>query len=193
MEKFMGKYRSPSARAPWWDYASDGAYFITICTANRECIFGDIIKHEMVYSEIGLIVKNEWEKSFEIRKELFCNSWVMMPNHLHAILIIDSDLVGTHGIVGTHGRASLPQPQQNDKPQSGVAHRSPHSISSFVAGFKSSATKRINEFRKTPKKPVWQSRFHDHIIRNESEHNRIDQYILSNPQNWNGDKFFDKL
>ncbi|TAM98365.1 MAG: transposase, partial [Chitinophagaceae bacterium] len=68
-----------------------------------------------------------------------------------------------------------------------------HSISSFVAGFKSSATKRINEFRKTPKKPVWQSRFHDHIIRNESEHNRIDQYILSNPQNWNGDKFFDKL
>jgi len=69
----------------------------------------------------------------------------------------------------------------------GIAYRPPKSISSFMAGFKSAATKRINEFRKTPKVPVWQTRFHDHIIRNESDYNRIFNYIESNIKNWERD------
>lgn len=72
----------------------------------------------------------------------------------------------------------------------GVAYRSPKSISSFVAGFKSAATKYINEFRNAPKLPVGQSRFHDHIIRNNAEYQRINNYIETNPRNWENDKFF---
>ncbi|MEI6050675.1 MAG: transposase, partial [Bacteroidota bacterium] len=72
----------------------------------------------------------------------------------------------------------------------GVAYRPPKSISSFVAGFKSSATKHINELRETPKFSVWQTRFHDHIIRNDAEYLRINKYIENNPQNWGNDKFF---
>jgi putative transposase len=71
----------------------------------------------------------------------------------------------------------------------GVAYRPPRSISSFVAGFKSAATKRINEYRNTPRKPVWQPRFHDRIIRNTREYQRIIWYIRNNPKKWQEDRF----
>ncbi len=185
-EKYQNKYRIPSARAQWWDYSANGCYFITICTANRTCILGNIENGIMQLSSIGKIVNNEWNKSFEIRAELSCDIFVIMPNHIHAILRINNP-VGTHGRasdynigkpIETHGRASL-QPQ-----------RSPKSISSFVAGFKSSATKQINIFCNTPHAIIWQSRFHDHIIRNDAEHQRIIDYIQNNPAKWEQDKFY---
>jgi REP element-mobilizing transposase RayT len=143
-----------------------------------------------------------------MRAELFCDTFVIMPNHIHAILRIENDIVGAGGIVGTHGRASQLDGrasqldgrasqldsrafQQNQTSSiTGVAYRSPKSISSFVAGFKSSATKRINEFRNSPKIPVWQPLFHDHIIRNESEYHRIYNYIENNIGKWEKDQFF---
>ena len=208
MDKYQNKYRSASARASWWNYASDGLYFITICTDNREHYFGEIVNGEISLSEMGLIIQQEWNKSFEIRTELFCDVYVIMPNHIHAILRIENNnstggiadthgnIVGSHGnIVGSHGRANLQQPPkpiqgQTEPPQShGVAYRAPKSISSFVAGFKSAATKRINEFRKMPKSPVWQTRFHDHIIQDKNEYIRIKKYILENPQNWDQDNY----
>jgi len=127
-------------------------------------------------------VLNEWNISFEIRSELFCDTFIIMPDHLHAILRIDNP---RRIIVRTHGRASVQLLNQN----SGIAYRPPKSISSFVAGFKSSATKQINELRNTPKLPVWQPRFHDHIIRNNGEYQRIKYYIESNPENWEKSKF----
>jgi putative transposase len=181
MQKFRNKYRNPSARAPFWDYSLDGFYYITICAFKRKMIFGHIENHEMILSPIGKIVSNNWNKSFQIRQELFCDVFVIMPDHLHAILRINND----GHVVGTHGRASLQQQQQ----QHGVAYRSPKSISSFVACFKSAATKQINEFRKTPFEPVWQPRFHDHIIRNHEEYNRIRDYIIENPEKWKEDEF----
>ena len=185
MEKFKNRYRIPSARAPWWDYSWCGRYFITICTAQYECIFGNIRDGQMQPSPMGEIVLLEWEQSFQIRAELFCDAFVLLPNHLHAIVRIENPDQTT---IETHGRAS---PEQTPAPTNrGIAHRSPRSISSFVAGFKSSATKRINEFRNTPKIPVWQSHFHDHIIRNADEYHRITNYIRTNPENWKKDKFF---
>lgn len=102
--KFKNKYRNDSARASWWNYANDGAYFITICTANRELLFGDISNNEMNLSDIGSIVNEEWNLSFDIRAELFCDTFVIMPNHIHAILCIEN---GTQISVGAHGRAPL--------------------------------------------------------------------------------------
>lgn len=161
----------------------------------------------MVYTPMGEIVLREWDKSFMIRLELFCEAFVLMPDHSHAIVrIIDShgknitdqcgeNTVNPQGekiiapqrekivdpqrekIVDPHGRADQP-------PATGVAYRPPKSISSFIAGFKSAATKQINEFRNTPGLPVWQSKFYDHIIQNEQEYQRIKQYIIDNPANW---------
>jgi REP element-mobilizing transposase RayT len=179
-EKFQNKYRIPSARWQNWDYSANAEYFITICTAKRECLFGKIVNGEMILSEFGKIVNQEWDKSFEIRKELFCDAFVIMPNHIHAILRI----IQTHDTVETHGRASL-------LPSTGIARRPPKSISSFAAGFKSAVTKQINEMRNTPRLPVWQTRFHDHIIRDDREYNRIANYIANNPNKWEDDRYKD--
>lgn len=175
MTKFRNKYRIESARAQWWNYAAEGAYFITICTADRLPIFGQIIHKKMILSPVGNIVHQEWNHSFEMRKELCCDIVVIMPDHLHAILRIAP--------VEAHGCAPLPQ-----NINFGVAYRPPKSISSFVAGFKSSATKKINEYRQTPGVAVWQSRFHDRIIREQKEYDRIFTYIENNVENWNEDK-----
>ena len=86
MALFKNKYRIESNRCPNWDYSSPGYYFITICTKNRECILGKINKFQVILSEIGKIVEEEWLKSFEIRKELECDLYVIMPNHIHAIV-----------------------------------------------------------------------------------------------------------
>jgi putative transposase len=168
----------------------------------------------MILSDLGEIVLTAWNKSFEIRRELFSDSFVIMPNHIHAILRFDKNPVKykyknpnveAHGgaspndeiineetilndgvsdvITETHGGASL----QGSAPRHGVAYRPPKSISSFVAGFKSSATIRINEYRKIYV-PVWQARFHDHIIRNEKEYNKIKFYIENNVLNWQNDE-----
>ena len=95
-----------------------------------------------------------------------------MPNHLHSIL-----------------RISLVNTEKPVIKNPGVAYRPPRSISSFVAGFKSSVTVRINQYRNTPGAPVWQERFHDHIIRDEAAYQKILIYIENNPRNWNDDRF----
>jgi putative transposase len=194
--RYKNKYRVESTRLKNWDYSSDGYYFITICTKNRACVFGNVIDEKLILSEIGKIVETEWLKSFEMRADLICDEYCIMPNHIHGIVVIhNADTVHNVETVETHVRASL-QPndsiQPNDSlhfenPSKPIAIRTPKSISSFVSGFKSSATKKINEMRGTPCLPVWQSRFYDHIIRREDDLNRIRIYIMNNPQNWDED------
>ncbi len=89
MDKFRNKYRIQSHRMPNWDYAGSGYYFITIVTQNRECNLGNIVNTSMILSDFGKIVENEWYKSFEIRSELFLDEFILMPNHLHAIIILE--------------------------------------------------------------------------------------------------------
>jgi len=132
----------------------------------------------MILSDIGNIVVAEWEKSFELRAELFCDAFVIMPNHIHAILRIEKPIE----IDGDDARRRDARPcvstttttaADNQLTPGGVAYRAPKSISSFVVGFKSAATQRINAFRDRPGFPVWQPRFHDHIIRDEKSYDRI--------------------
>jgi putative transposase len=100
MEKYKGKYRSESNRLRGWDYSSDGHYFITINTYDRACLFGDIVNGKMILNDFGKIATDEWFKSFEIRQELFLNEFILMPNHLHAIVGLKSERVVTneHGV-----------------------------------------------------------------------------------------------
>ena len=81
-DKYLNKYRIKSARWQNWDYSAEGLYFVTVNTAQRNCLLGSITNNEMTLSEYGKIVATEWNKSFEIRKELFCDAFVIMPNHL---------------------------------------------------------------------------------------------------------------
>ena len=201
IEKFRDKYRIPSNRLRGWDYASSGHYYITIVTAGRNRLFGEIKNGEMILNDMGQIVYDEFFKSFELRDELFLGEFVLMPDHLHAIVILDkSKCAATDDVVvvETHGRASLPtthtsptqHPTQLMSPQ---FQRQPQSISSFVAGFKSSTIKRIDDWidanhltmaKFNKNNPLWQSNYHDHIIRNQTEYQYISEYIIRNPIEW---------
>ena len=173
--KFRGKYRVESTRLKHWDYSSNGAYFITICTKNREFFFGEIVDGKMDYSRIGEMVKEEWENTKKIRSNVTLDEWVVMPNHIHGIVIIEN-----HN-VETHCNASLPKKSQINQfgPQS-------HNLAAIIRGFKGAATKQIHIAGFTTF--AWQSRFYDHIIRNENELNQIREYIVNNPIKWDLDR-----
>ena len=154
-------------------------------TQGRECNLGKIIDGKMVFSDFGEIVKNELIKSFEIRAELFLDTFIIMPNHIHAIIILKQQ---NDKIVETHGRAF-------QQPQSFI--RKPKSISSFIGCFKSAVNSKIDDYidnnnlnimKYNRNNHFFQPNYHDHIIRNENEYNRISQYIIDNPIKWQNDK-----
>jgi REP element-mobilizing transposase RayT len=150
-------------RLQGYDYTSAGLYFITICTHQRQCLFGEIVDGEMRLNEYGQIVSEEWMRSTDIRQEIDFDAWVIMPNHMHGIVVINPPDT-TPPPVGAHGRAPLPCAPQ----RIGIAYRKPRSLSSFVAGFKSATTKRINILRHAAGTPVWQRNYYEHVIRDET-------------------------
>ncbi|MHA7130921.1 transposase [Algoriphagus namhaensis] len=200
--KYQNRYRIESHRRRGWDYSSEGAYFITLVTQGRICNLGKIdATNQMTLSDFGKIVETEWLRSFEIRQELICDEYIIMPNHLHAIIIIQSpsiiDLGSGSESVQTHGRASLPlSPSPPSVSQFPI--RLPKSISSFLAGFKSAVNSKIDDHidlhhLNIPKynrhNHFFQPNYHDHIIRNDGEYQRIKTYIIQNPRKWNEDLF----
>nr|WP_294923551.1 transposase [uncultured Flavobacterium sp.] len=195
MPLFKNKYKTESNRLKNWDYSNEGIYFITIVTQNRESIFGYIEEDKMILNENGQIVENELLKSITIRKNWFFHNWVVMPNHIHLLIEIQNinQILTKEYIVETHSCASPPSIStiiaethccaSLQKNESGSKlSRKPNSISSFVAIFKSVTTKQINGFD-----TIWQSNYHDHIVRNYKTFDKIYQYIKSNPGNWNTD------
>lgn len=178
------KHHRCSIRLKGYDYSQAGAYFITICTHERQFLFGRIVDGEMRLNDSGLFASAEWEQTPEIRKEIELDEWVVMPNHVHGIIVIvETD--GTHR--GVHHR--------DEKGAQGLAplHRKPRSLSSFVAGYKSSVTTRINELRGTIGAIIWQRGFYEHIIRDEQELERIRSYIINNPSQWQIDELNPQL
>jgi len=137
------KYRRTSMRMPLWDYAGNGRYFITFVTKNRICNLSKIVNEKVILSDFGKIVEEEWLKSFKIRKELTCDIYVIMPNHIHATVILkkplddnsSSSMESPESSMRSHGRAILPG-----------LYRKPKSISSFIAGFKSSVNTKIDNY-----------------------------------------------
>ncbi len=144
-------------------------------------MFGNVVDGFMQLNEMGKIVADEWIKSSEIRREIDLDKWVVMPNHLHGIIVITGDSVGAHG------RAPLKKPQGvRDK----ELYRKPKSIGAMIAGFKSASTKRINQLRQTPGAKLWQRNYWEHVIRNEHDLSEIREYICNNPIKWEFDRLY---
>jgi putative transposase len=160
-------------RLPDYDYTSAGGYHITLVTHERSCLFGEIPVDQMSLNSFGDIAREEWLRTPAIRPEIILDEFVIMPNHIHGIIFITES-------VGAHGRAPLRSANQ-------ILFRPPGSLGSFVAGFKSITTKRINILRATPGMPVWQRNYYEHIIRDEQDLNRIREYINNNPLQWETD------
>lgn len=141
--------RRRSIRLRDYHYSRAGAYFITVCTVGRELLFGEVKDDEMALNELGWIVEEEWLQSARIRSEIELDAWVVMPNHVHGIVIIADES------------------RRGDRPVARGGPR-PKSLGAMMAGLKSAVTKRINAMRGTPGALVWQRNYYEHIIRNES-------------------------
>ncbi|MEQ8962964.1 MAG: transposase [Coleofasciculus sp. C2-GNP5-27] len=176
------KHHRRSIRLKGYNYAEPGAYFITICTYQRQCWFGNIRDGKMYLNQIGKIVAQEWINSGQIRPSLQLEQWVIMPNHVHGIVIITDT-----NTVGAHRYAPLPTPQNRPSKQSVIPPRKPRSLSSFVAGFKSAVTIKINTIRQTSNPPIWQRNYYESILREQDSLNTVRQYIIHNPQQWMND------
>ena len=170
------RHHRRSIRLSEYDYAGPGAYFVTLVTHGHECLFGEVCDGQVLLSKWGGIVHEEWVMSEGIRREIVLDAFVVMPNHLHGIVVIKDE--GMTGInVGATGRSPLPA--------NGPGKRS---LGTFIAGFKSAATKRINIDRHLPGVPVWQRNYFKHIIRDETSLGRIREYIVNNPKQWELDQ-----
>ena len=178
MTLFRDQYRVESARLAGFDYSSPGYYFITLCTQDRLHLFGSISQGEMELNDFGEIVAEEWCKSFEIRRELEPDEYVIMPNHVHGIVHIVE-------VPGSEQSRNIPVIVEDEAYVREVKPGlTPKSVSSFVAGVKSVITKRINILRATPREPVWQPRFYDRIIYGDAALYNTRKYIRDNPKKW---------
>ncbi|HTE00411.1 MAG TPA: hypothetical protein VK668_14055 [Mucilaginibacter sp.] len=189
-ELFKNKYRIASARLQTWDYAENAMYFITICTANRECYFGEIVEttlaetqyvvsqNRMQLNDLGLIAEMEWLNTSELRPDMNLElaEYVIMPNHFHGIILIGENTYNSE----QRGDDQTDHKKNEFGPQS-------KNLASIVRGFKSAVT----TFARKNNIPFdWQTRFHDHIIRDHEEYLRIADYIMNNPDKWQEDVFY---
>ena len=161
-----------SVRLRGFDYRSVGAYFITIRTRNRECLLGSVVSDNIVLSPIGEVVAAAWHAIPRHFPTVELDAFIVMPNHAHGILAI------TAPRRGTACRA----------PTGGFGRPVPGSMPTVVRSFKPAATRAVNLSGGTPGFTLWQRGFYDHIIRDDSELNRIRRYIEENPQRWGLDE-----
>jgi putative transposase len=174
--------RKSSLRLKDFDYSQPGAYFVTICTVQRLCLFGEIIHDQMVPNPSGKILQHAWRALPTHYPHAKMDAFVVMPNHVHGIImLLENDV-----LINRRDRfinLSLPnlylRKNQYYKRQG---------LSEIVRGFKTWTARRINEMQNTTGTPVWQRSFYDHIIRDEDDLNRIREYVMSNPLMWEDDR-----
>lgn len=193
MDKFKNKYRIPSARLQSWNYGTNGSYFITVCTQNRVHFFGDIVNGAMQLNALGQLAEKYWMEIPQHFPFVELGNFVVMPNHTHGILIIDKTDIVLDDTSDAETRliASLPQNEPNDMKTIGgfAGDKNPmfhDNISRIIRWYKGRCS---FEMRKIHTDFGWQSRFHDHIIRDAYSFETIQNYIANNPLNWEKDKF----
>jgi len=160
-----------------------GPIFVTICTRDSESLFGTVIAKHVHLSVPGQAARMCWLEIPEHFVNVTLDAFIIMPDHLHGIVIITDTLDRTS--VGAQHAAPLQHIGRSRLPV-GSAGPAQGSLGAIVRGFKSAATKRINEMRHMPGKPVWQRNYYDRIIRDDREMQRARQYVLLNPARWKG-------
>ncbi len=181
------KHHRRSIRLKGYDYTQPGAYFITICTQNRECLFGEVVDGRMVLNELGQVARECWLAIPDHFPHSRLDEFVIMPNHVHGIIwIVGPDGKKELPAVGWNripvGAKDLLPPRGNPSPRPKGTSRT---IGSMVRGFKIGVTKWARQH--TDIYQVWQRNYYEHIIRNMEALRRIRWYIRMNPRRWAGD------
>ena len=170
MGKFTDRFRIETTRLRDWNYSASGWYFVTMCTKNQKPWFGGIIDSEMLLSQEGRIVWDEWLRTEVIRSNVRLDEWVIMPNHVHGIIILEGVETPRRGVSTDESKWKA------------------NSLGSIINQFKGACTRRIR--RRGNDDFAWQARFYDHIIRNEKSLQKIRQYIQENPLKWELDRYY---
>ena len=165
-----GRHHRRSVRMSRWDYASGGYYFVTVCTHQRDCLFGSVVEGEMALSPLGRAVDTLWHRNLQRSDPAELDVMQVMPNHLHAILI----LTGT----------------DEDEPAEGAPKYRSGTLGAIIGNLKGVCARRINTIRHTPGAPVWQSSYWEHVVRSERELDAVRTYIVSNPATWSDDRLY---
>jgi putative transposase len=184
MMKFRGQYRIESTRLKGWDYSSAGYYYVTICTKDKHPNFGSVEDGEVKFSSIGEIAERFWIDIPRHYSKVEIDEFVVMPNHVHGIVVISSIDMSS---VETPHVASLLQPKDG-RTQFGPLK--PGSLSKIIQGYKAAVTRQVRLMGEHDF--AWQSRFYDHIIRNNEDFGRIRKYIQDNPIKWELDEYYSK-
>ncbi len=176
------KHHRRSIRLKGYDYTQPGAYYITLCTKARQCLFGDVVKGEMRLNSLGYIAFTCWQAIPNHFPHVELDAFVVMPNHLHGILVISDTLIrARHCRAPTIKQNHIPQIEQFGKPV-------PGSIPTVIRSYKGAVTRRINLICNTKGTSlIWQSNLYEHINRIEESLHNIRQYIRENPWRWADD------
>lgn len=212
-------HRRRSIRLKDYDYAQNGAYFVTLCAHERRHLFGEVVNGDVALNEWGRIVQSCWDEIPAHYPMVELDAFVVMPNHVHGVIVIANDDVRAHrgdGDVGAqHGhdvrarrgdddvrahrsdddvRAQYIAPQHTPQPapKRGVTPNNvtPNSLGSIVRTFKAAASRRINRLPNPPDHPIWQRNYHEHIIRHTKSLDQIRAYVAGNPAKWAEDSLF---
>jgi len=180
MKPEAAKPRRRSIRLKGWNYAQTGAYFVTVCVQNRECPLGNVVGDAVVRHESGRLVESCWKDLRQRFPGLELDAFVVMPNHVHGIIVIDPVGAGLalpdHLGKGEPGAAS-------SAPTDDVAPGGP-TLGDIMRAFKSISAIAVNRHLGRRGQSFWQRNYYEHIIRDEAELNRIRDYIIHNPLQW---------
>jgi len=168
----QNKQRRP-LRLQQYDYSQAGAYFLTICVHNRKHLFGNIENGQIHLNDAGCVVKRCWIEIPRHFSFIELDKFVVMPNHMHGIIIIPDIRKGTACRAPTLEKFGNPVPG---------------SLPTIIRSFKSAVTRTINIIRDTPGIPLWQRNYYEHVMRDEDALNRTREYIMHNPLRWDLDR-----
>ena len=160
-----------SVRLPGYDYARPGAYFVTLCTHERACLFGDVVGDAVRLTWAGGVARRAWEALPTHAPHVAVDAFVVMPNHLHGVLLITA-------------------PSDEPARASGAAGTAPGSLGALVQSYKSVVTRRVNRRRETPGGRLWQRSYWDRVVRSERELDAVRRYIRENPARWHFDRLY---
>ena len=177
--------RKNSLRLRGYDYSRIGAYFVTMCTKDREPLFGTIKSGMMLLAKPGEIARDCWRQIPECFQNIMLDVFIVMPDHFHGIIVVANQSRLPEAFVPGGAISESPRTDLDDP-----LWRRRMLLPKIVGRFKQNSAKQINILRGTPGVPVWQRGYHDHIIRDAEALSRIRQYIAGNPQHRNSEQIF---
>jgi REP element-mobilizing transposase RayT len=176
------RHHRRSIRLSGYDYRRDGAYFVTICTRERVCVFGEVAGTGVRHSRRGLIAAHCWNEIPIHRPYVTLDEFVVMPNHVHGLFWIEAGLCRGDTCVAQEAVTRITPADERPHPAAG-------SVGAVVGSYKAAVSREINRLRPGAARDFWQPNYYEHIVRTDQALETIRHYIRTNPERWGADAY----